>query len=507
MTHNWNIDRSTEHINRRLKEVKDVEIVDYVRDTTLENIPSGKAYKVDGVHLYADILNLTDMLNADKEEGVRVHQRTLRFLNLHYRAVSRILDRTNAQRVDFHNQRLHALIAKPYNSEDDAEAMRVHRAVAIGQMIIDVLRQTGDTDEQIPSASVRVGIDSGKALAVNNGRRGNREPLFLGEPANKAAKIAAGDSEGIYLTNNARRAIGLDEVEIPEQVALTTEEIAECQKKSELDVKVDSIVKEWKDDLENNPIGAFEFSRHTPPFRTMDIDSFTPGNSRRQEAISVYADIAGFTAYVKQNIDNNPEDVVRTLHVIRSELERTFTADFDGRRIRFIGDCLHGLLCEGTAHTTDEKETISTATLCAGGLRSSFDNAITLLQENNVATGKLGLAIGFEFGPMTVTRLGIQGDRIRCSVSRGVLAAENEQTRCSGKETAIGKDAYRKASDAVQELFTDKRLKRNLDYNEAVEALSEKKDKKAQAVKAAGFASAPESIIQSTQIYVKPHSK
>ncbi|OLL29338.1 hypothetical protein BTH42_22885 [Burkholderia sp. SRS-W-2-2016] len=29
-----------------------------------------------------------------------------------------------------------------------------------------------------------------------------------------------------------------------------------------------------------------------------------------------------------------------------------------GRRVRFIGDCIHGLICEGTAQTTDEIATV-----------------------------------------------------------------------------------------------------------------------------------------------------
>jgi hypothetical protein len=69
-------------------------------------------------------------------------------------------------------------------------------------LVIDVLARTGE-DADHPAAKVRIGIDSGKALAVNNGRRGHREPLFLGEPANQAAKRASGgEATGIYLTNN-----------------------------------------------------------------------------------------------------------------------------------------------------------------------------------------------------------------------------------------------------------------------------------------------------------------
>jgi hypothetical protein len=102
----WNKDRASDHIDRKLKEVETVSIVDYTRDKTLESIPVNKAYKVAGAHLYMDILNLDDMLGVTDAEGVTCHRRTLRFLNQHFRAVDRILDRCEIRRVDFHNQRL-----------------------------------------------------------------------------------------------------------------------------------------------------------------------------------------------------------------------------------------------------------------------------------------------------------------------------------------------------------------------------------------------------------------
>src|SRR3546814_16103724 len=95
--------------------------------------------------------------------------RTLRFLDQHYRAVKRILDRVDGRRVAFHSQRLHALFTKPYDSEIDAEKKRVQRAVATAQLIIDVLAKTGDDDPQIPAAQVSIGNDSGLALSVNTG--------------------------------------------------------------------------------------------------------------------------------------------------------------------------------------------------------------------------------------------------------------------------------------------------------------------------------------------------
>lgn len=121
MSNSWNHDRAAEHIDKKMADVKDVTIKDYTRDMSLESIPTNIAYRVDGVHMYADILNLDDMLNITAVEGVDCHKRTLRFLDQHYRAVKRILDKVDARRVDFHSQRLHSLFTKPYNSETNAE--------------------------------------------------------------------------------------------------------------------------------------------------------------------------------------------------------------------------------------------------------------------------------------------------------------------------------------------------------------------------------------------------
>jgi class 3 adenylate cyclase len=483
-TRSWNKDRASKRIDSRIGELpmKDIEIKEFVRDTDLTNLPRNVAYRIDGVHLYADILNLADMLHVTDVEGETCHRRTLRFLNLHYRAVHRILQRVDVIFVDFHNQRLHSVVSKPYDAESD----RVHKAVAMGQLIIDVLAQTGE-DADHPAAKVRIGIDTGKALAVHNGRRGHREPLFLGEPANHAAKRAGGGKAmGMYLTNKARTAIGLKKVDNEDTTALTAAEIAISNDNAKLDVTADEIVKEWKDDLDKNPIGTFEFSSHTPPFSTLDIEGLSVKNSRRQDAATVYADVDGFTAYVSQNIasDESAKHVVRTLHVLRSELDSVLHTDFAGRKVRFVGDCVHGLAVEGTAQTTDEKETISNLTLCAGGMRSSFDLALAKLKENGTDASSLGLAIGFEFGPMTATRLGMKGELVRCSVSRGVLTAESEQSRCAGTETALGSIAYDKASGAVRSVFGTGRKRSGLTYDVAVKELSEKNDSSAKASKA-----------------------
>src|SRR5260370_38297722 len=162
-------------------------------------------------------------------------------------------------------------------------------------------------------------------------------------------------------------------------------------------------------------------------------------------------------------------------------------------------------MCEGTALTTDEKATIGNSTLLAGGFRSSFELALEKLSEKGYETGNLGLSIGFEYGPMTLTRLGIHGDRVRCSVSRGVLASEAQQMRCNGRETGLGPEAHKVASDAARRLFGGTRKCKDLSYNEAVESLADTADATGEAAKRAPYVGSAAAARPAERL-VRPHS-
>ena len=466
-TRAWNRDTAKARIERRLAEVKDVTLKDYVRETDLTGIARGTAYRVDGVHIYIDILNFRDMLSVTDVDGVTASRRALRFLNLHFRAVARILGSVDAVRVDFHNQRLHAVITKPY----DSEVSRIHRAIAMAQLVTDVLKQTGEAgDDPLPAAMVRVGIDSGVALAVNNGRRGHREPLFLGQPANHAAKRAGGGTEpGIYLTDNVRALLGYPKVANADTAPLTQAQCIASAIQANLDTTVEDEVEAWQEDLEKNPIGKFEFSSHTPPMQDLDLSSLSPTNSRRQEVLSVYADIDGFTAYVAANVDNDDaaRNVVRVLHVLRSELDSVLDTDFGGLKVRFIGDCIHGLLVEGTAQTPDGEATLETAALCAGAMRSSFALASEVLRQNKIPCS-LGLAIGLEYGPVAISRLGIKGDMVPCAIGRAVWDSELAQKDCKGSQTGFGAKAKAQSPAWLAEWMDDNRRLTGATYDDVV---------------------------------------
>ncbi|MBP0644301.1 hypothetical protein J8J17_21125, partial [Mycobacterium tuberculosis] len=63
MGHSWKKDRTKKRIATRYAEVRDVDIRDYKRETSLVDIPVNRAYRVQGAHVYIDIVNLADMLS------------------------------------------------------------------------------------------------------------------------------------------------------------------------------------------------------------------------------------------------------------------------------------------------------------------------------------------------------------------------------------------------------------------------------------------------------------
>lgn len=503
MAWTWNEERAGKRIDGFLRDVETVTVKDFVRVMEILDLKVNVAYKVPAAHLYIDLLNVEEMLGEHAETETK-HRRVLRFLNLHQRAVEAILTDCDALKVDFHNQRLHAVVTHPLG--DDEEATRIHKAVTIAATVMELLAQVSDPDETtLPAPKVRVGIDSGMALAVTNGRRGAREPLFLGNPANLAAKMASGGKVGIYLTNGARATAGFGVVDDDRQktTPLTKAQIATSAEEAGLVLDQDAWLERWEKERKAQPLSDFDFTRPTPPLRDFEatLDDIGPKQSRRIACSSVYADIDGFTAYVAEKLEDDAEAVVRALHVLRSELHSVLRVDFGGMKVRFIGDCLHGALAEG-ATVTDEEETVSTAVLAAAGMRSSF----LLAQEKVEGIEGLGLAIGFDLGPAAKTRLGVRGMRNRVSLGRATLRAEAEQSRCDGDQTALGQAAYDAATQAVKALFGTGRRVADLTYPVAVAKLSQDGDRSAKAARAAAVAAAGPAFERAAASTVRPYA-
>jgi class 3 adenylate cyclase len=398
-------------------------------------------------------------------------------LHLHYAACDSIAEEFDAQRVDYHGPRMHAVILTPTGAQNSgARAKRaLEFADAVKRTIEEVGGRTGDGQFR---TRVRVGIDSGSAVAVNSGSRDELDPLFLGNPANYAAKLAEGDDEGIYPSNRVRREAGVAEV-------VSAMRVLDAERASRVNVSLfnmglpgyvvlsdrtsDDVVRRASDaaiarfKVQVRDAASFIFHRHTPPLRDIVFADLMPSNTIRMELASVFGDIDGFTAYVADCIHNHRiSEMVTNLNVIRSELAATLKHDFSGRKVRFIGDCIHGLLAEGTKSDTDSPETVRAVVKAAAGMRSSFE----LCQQNLPNADRIGLAIGVEFGTTPISRIGLRGDgSVRCSVSKAVSASEALQAKCGGLETALGPRAMQYAPLALRRLFNAEGVATGLDFD------------------------------------------
>tara|TARA_R110002051_G_scaffold119593_1_gene192958 strand:- start:2103 stop:3731 length:1629 start_codon:yes stop_codon:yes gene_type:complete len=462
MYYSWDVDRAESHIDKLCDSVKDVEIAPYTREMNLANIPVNKAYEMDAVHIYVDILNLEDLLVKDGNENETSHKRAIRFFDSHFRTIRYILDESESLFVDFHNQRLHAVVTKPYDNEKE----RLDRAVALSNLIIDAVAQQkkDSNDSYIDAATIRVGIDSGIALTVNNGRAKNKEPLFLGNPANHAAKHAAGDKKGIYLTANARDVLELSKVaaDKTKTSVLTSDEIKLSVERTTLPNGL-SLESVNKNAPEPKLLKDFQFSRAASPLENFDFNKYYYKTAKRQELVSLYADIDGFTNYVNGNIgsEQGKKNIVRCLHVIRSEMDDCINTDFKGKRVRFIGDCMHAIICEGSNKYTDRLKTVEVSTEASGGIRSSFNLSLEKLNDRfDIQTEDLGLAIGYELGDVSNLRVGQEGldNSTRFSLGISTIASEKEQMQCEHEtETRIGETAFEVLKGSkYEDLFSDR---------------------------------------------------
>jgi class 3 adenylate cyclase len=419
-------------------------------------VSPNEAVLVEGAHVYVQLVDFDNAMMEQGRETEASHQRALNMLHLHYGICDRVAANFEAQRVDYHGGRMHAVIVSPSGSQSARQ--RAQRAVAFANAITAATEEAGRIAANASyKTGVRVGIDSGPSVAVNSGRAGEPEPLFLGNPANYAAKLADGDQAGIYVSDNIRRELGQSLC----RGGLAAERLSmfSLGGQNPFDLSQATISRAI---AEVAPT-VFNFHRHSPPLKSIDFKLLSPSNSIRMGLISLFADIDGFTKYVADCIaGNSVAEMVANLHVFRSEMAATLKEDFDGRKVRFVGDCLHGLVAEGTTIETHESNTVSRAVEAAGGLRSSFE----LCRELLPSVQQLGLAIGIELGATPITRIGIRGDRsVRCSVSKAVSTSETLQKHGNGFQTRLGVHALTVAPAAVKRLFDDSGSAENLDYN------------------------------------------
>lgn len=403
----------------------------------LDRAPVRRAFVVEAAHIYGQLLDFDSLvIERGGAETEQSHRTVLQFLDMHYRLWDSIVEDDEADRVDYHGARLHAVVAAP----DGDSRRQIQRAVALAEKLTQASKRVAQV-YGFP-ARIRFGIDQGKCLAMTTGRSHEKDTLFLGSPANHAAKKAGeSDIEGIFLVDRAQAQIGdaalkkglssdfgIDRQFIEEGLRLNSF--------SKLDTAADALIAEGV----HRP--DFRFHRTTPPLSAVRFADLTPSKSVRMGMASIFADIDGFTAFVDKAVGNGSDAIKKAataVHVIREELNDVLSEDLGGKRVRFIGDCIQGVVAQGE-QKDDPRATVREAALCASAMQSSF----ILCQEAVGDIDDLGLAIGIEYGPVPLTRLGHPGqESIRCAAGRAVVASEQMQQTLEHTGVRLGPAAQR----------------------------------------------------------------
>lgn len=438
-----------------------------------------------GVHIYARLMDHTQYLMARAWQTEASDARAMQFLHAHYAACDELIASFGIQRVDFHGGRLHAVVLTPTGEVN--EAVRIDTAIAFAAAYRDMVQRMAVANPDAPSTRVRVGIDSGPAVAINSGRRGEHEPLFIGSPANHAAKAAEGDAPGVFFGPGIRarrgmaKALGARGVSFADALDLFEEQtalgrtVASGGRDQRGTARLDEAYAAYEarrlaDATSPHAPAVFHFHFHQPPLRTIRYADHPPSNAIRMEMACMFADIAGFTRYVDEAMRSGQvAQAVSNLHVMRGEMNFVARDDFDGRKVRYIGDCLQAILAEGNSRETDARATVRKAVLAATGVYSSFELCRDLLPGADV----LGIAIGVELGVTPLARLGLRGEEsVRCVSSRSTCISEEVQGGCAAGEIAIGPDAYAAADVHVKRLFNGSARKvRRLGHDSAAALL------------------------------------
>ncbi len=420
----------------------------------LDRLSPDTAIIVDGVHVYVRLLGFDDQLLELQRETEASHRRALGFLHVYYSLLDRIVRDGGGIRVDFHAARLHFVVAEPIG--DAYRQERVERALQIVQALdLSSITTPGQLGYSVARSPLRVGIDDGPCIAIANDSGHEMDPVFLGSPANVAAKLASGDAPGVFATDRVWKALGLSLVgmsasALPGNILARTSVGATNLANRSRDQLLETKRQRPTDVAPPN----FVFHRTAPPLAALKFSDLQPSYTIRMEMAALFADIDNFTPFVDAALKSGAgREVVRAMYVIREEQRAVLKSDFGAKRLRFVGDCAIGLHADGTVAETNAAKTVENAALCAAALHHSL--AICGQEMPSVAT--LGLQVGIAYGMTPITRLGIRGEMsVRCAASRAVMDAEHHQGIAERGETALSESALA-VSSRIRKLANSQR--------------------------------------------------
>jgi hypothetical protein len=431
----WSKDESLARCNKKYDETVGIKVTKLDREMDFDNISLLEPKRIFGAHVYVEIVNFSSIVGDKLDIGCEPD--LLRRLHLHSRELTRVVEHDfGAAKVHFQGPKLHAVVFRPIDDPEAIARCALAIAAASKQTVEDVMNELFGDDPW----EVAVGVDLGDAVATKNNLRGDQELLFLGEPANEAAKII---SAGILVTGNVADAAPADLNE--DLIETGTGRYSFEPSKETLADLVEDAGWEWdpetsrarvKDDFEQYPPDSVGVSGVSGK---IDKDRLSLANSKQVVGIPIYSDVDGFTAYVKEASDSGDDDLVeaiRAFHVIRAEMRYNIVEDQSGRpglRVQYRGDNVVAL----AFLPVDDEAAISLRAVEIGtGLNASITHTLPIVLGDEAVHP---VATGMALGTVLVSKLGEHGERDVVCIGPAATDAEKYQERLAGNEIGIPK--------------------------------------------------------------------
>jgi class 3 adenylate cyclase len=452
----WNYDTSLNRVQKHLDDLAEIEVEKLVRDADLQALLSETCCRdIYGAHVYVDVPNFADLatMTVEGEE----YRRVIQALHIYEREVARIVegeDIFDGVRIHFQGAKLHALFFRPIDNTAEIAARAVLLQMVLRHFVCCVFNPEFP---KLPNLTLSGGADIGYAIGTKNGQRGDRELLFLGAPANYAAKILTG-TDALRVTAAIYGALpeSLQEyfmemedarlnATVYEMAGVSTEEMDALLQDYGILWDREASLQRLKDDKAIYPLNRIEYSDAEV---LIDMDVLGITNNKRVLAASVFGDVSGFTAYIdRAAAEDNGKDALRVLHAIRKEMASIVKQDFGGVRVQFQGDRVQALfhLPKGS-----EKGIAERAVDTAIALQSSMELVIKKLLPEAM---ELGIAVGSSTGTTLVSKLGTHGHRDRICIGDAVEDAATLQEGSAGGEIAIPSNIHKHLDKELQDLF------------------------------------------------------
>lgn len=449
----WNYDDSVERIRSHLDRMGKIEVQKLKREADLDNLLSEtKCREIFGAHVYAEVSNFAE-LASDGAYSKDDYKRLIRSIHLYQREVSRIVEKDemfDGLRVHFQGPKLHALFYRPIDNEEALASHAVLLQLVLQDFIENVFNPAFSNYEPFAIAG---GADIGDAIGTKNGSRGDRELLFLGSAANRAAKIMS--SSGRYrLTGDLYDLLPDDLREVCSEIEeglyrikqISQQDLDELLEARDISWKRDKSSERIKKDKKKFPLKDISYGSAK---KLINLDSLSIYNNKRVSAASVFADVSGFTTYVdRAETEEEKTEALRVFHAIRKEMATVLKSDYKGLRVQFQGDRVQALF-----HLPEDNEEriVSKAVEAAVGLQSTMEHAIKEVLPEAEA---LQLAVGVDFGTTLASKLGTRGHRDRICVGVAVEEAAELEEKSEGGRIAISSRAYDDLPDNLSEHFS-----------------------------------------------------